>query len=91
MVDRRNERGAVEPIEAWPAELAAARRAQDRAGVVNGWALSDRDTRPINPFTSVTRDEYIRRQLATGNNDALREARRLFPWDTRVSDKGATR
>ena len=87
---RTNERGAVEPIEEWRAELAAARRGPGRTGV-SGWAVDDRDTRPINPFTRVTRDEYIRRQLAIGGSDALREARRLFPWDTRVSDKGVIR
>jgi WD40 repeat protein len=84
---RANEGGAIEPIEEWPAALAEARRTA-RPGGAAAWALGDRDARTINPFTSVTKDVYIRRQLATGNADALREAQRLFPWDPRLSHKG---
>ena len=84
-----NDRGAVEPTEKWDAVLHDARRANTTG--IAGWALADRDARPIDPFTKMTQDEYIRAQLSTGSLDALREARRLFPWDPRVSDKGVIR
>ena len=82
-------RGAIKPIEHWPDALAAARLS--KGSDIAAWALGDRETRVINPFTSVTGAEYIRRQLATGSADALREARRLFPWDPRLSGKGVIR
>jgi WD40 repeat protein len=87
---KSNARGAVEPIDAWDTLLRKERGAGAR-DALRAWALADRDTRPIGPSTTVTRDEYIRGQLAAGSREALREARRLFPWDPRVSDKGATR
>ncbi len=87
---KTNERGAVEPIEQWSAALDQARHSGDRTGVA-AWVLTDRDSRTINPFTGVTKDEYIRRQLDTHSADALREAQRLYPWDPRVSATGVIR
>ena len=85
-----NERGAGEPVDKWIDKLHAA-RADAGLTSVAAWALADRDTRAIGPFTTVTKDEYIREQLASGSLDALREAQRLFPWDPQVSDKGVAR
>ncbi len=87
---RSNERGAVEPVGNWIAELRAARADAGLTGVA-AWALADRDNRAIGPFTTMTKDEYIREQLASGSLDALREAQRLFPWDPQLSDKGVIR
>jgi WD40 repeat protein len=85
-----NERGAGEPVDKWIDKLQAA-RADAGLTSVAAWALADRDTRAIGPFTTVTKDEYIREQLASGSLDALREAQRLFPWDPQVSNKGVAR
>ncbi len=85
-----NDRGAGEPVDKWIDKLHAARADAGLTSVAR-WALADRDTRAIGPFTTVTKDEYIREQLASGSLDALREAQRLFPWDPQVSDKGVAR
>jgi hypothetical protein len=52
---------------------------------VRAWALADRGSRTIGPFTDMTVDTYIQQQLASENLDAKREAQRLFPWDRRLS------
>ena len=85
-----NERGAAEPVEKWIERLRAARAQPGLSGIA-AWAFADRDTRAIGPFTPVTKDEYIREQLASGSLDALREAQRLFPWDPQLRDKGVIR
>src|SRR2546430_16821584 len=85
---RLNERGAVERIEDRSAALRDARAhrsASEGLGErVRAWALGDRGSRTIGPFTDVTIDDYIRRQLASDSADAIREAQRLFPWDPRL-------
>lgn len=85
-----NEQGAGEPIDKWVDKLRAA-RAQTGLTRILAWAFADRDRRAIGPFTTVTKDEYIREQLTSGSLDALREAQRLFPWDPQVSDYGVIR
>ena len=86
-----SERGAIEPmrIDKWLADLDAARRSQS-GNRIAAWALGDREARTINPFTKVTRDEYIQRRLETGSADA-RETPRLFPWVSSLLDKGVIR
>lgn len=83
-----NERGALERIEEPPR---APRDGRTEIGAASGlgarvraWALADRGSRTIGPFTDVTVETYIQQQLASENLDAKREAQRLFPWDRRL-------
>ncbi len=63
----------------------ADRRAGDSlAARLEGWVFDDRASRTISPFSAVTIHDYIRRQLALGQADGIREARRLFGWDAQL-------
>ena len=90
---RVNEAGVAVQI---PDRIAVVRRARAQSPVpagtlvarIEAWVFGDRATRTISPFSTVTIDGYIRQQLATGQADGLREARRLFGWDPRLKARG---
>ena len=85
---RVNPGGAVERLADRVDALRRARRAAEpRDGLgnrVQAWALGDRGTRNISPFSGVSIDQYIRLQIASQYPDDAREAQRLFPWDARI-------
>jgi WD40 repeat protein len=55
------------------------------ASRVAAWVFADRASRTISPFSSVSLDDYIRRQVASGLPDAVRETRQLFGWHALLS------
>jgi WD40 repeat protein len=81
---RFNESGAVERVRDPAGTLATARADHTRHGgildAVRDWTFADRSARTISPFSAVSTEEYVRRQLASGNGDAVSDARLLFPW-----------
>jgi WD40 repeat protein len=53
------------------------------------WMLADAASRTINPFTSVTVDQFVRERLKSPFESDRVEARALLPWDARLRSGAA--
>ena len=88
-----SERGAIEQPKQDRVEALRTLRGKCHSGAplarrVCEWMVADRASRTINPFTSVTVEQFVQERLKSPADSDRVEALALLPWDARLRSGG---